>query len=79
LGLWGDDTPPGDFEQRLSSQFAGFSILQFGTIRFTDNSAIDLTTHQIETVGTTGNDTISGIIRISGNFWIGVCLRFQAI
>ncbi len=41
------------------NQFNGSGIEQ---IELADNSTIDLTTHVIETVGTSGNDTINGIL-----------------
>jgi len=44
----------------IASQFYNSSYA-IETIQFSDSSTIDLTTHQIETVGTYGNDTITGI------------------
>ncbi len=41
-------------------QFSGGGGME--QIKFSDNSTIDLTAHIVESVGTTGNDTINGIL-----------------
>jgi Ca2+-binding RTX toxin-like protein len=43
----------------IQSQFYG--SYQIEQIQFSDSSTLDLTTHQIETVGTSGNDYMTGI------------------
>lgn len=45
----------------LADQYAGNPPEQFETLLFSDASTIDLTTHPIETVGTSGNDSFVGI------------------